>query len=169
MVQPKRGTAQGKACGYQKGATDMTRQKNSPLEDGVHCTMVRVRFGDTDPYGIVYFISYFRYCHRAIEEYLRACGLAPEETFKNVQEGFGLPIVEAWCRFRRPAKYGELLRMETQIQEMRAKAIIFRFEFYPETGQELVAEGTANLVAIGPDWRGRPLPERLKRALTRIG
>lgn len=146
----------------------MTRQKDSPFEDGVHRTTVRVRFGDTDPYGIVYFVSYFRYCHRAIEEYLRACGLAPEETFKNVQEGFGLPIVEAWCRFRRPTKYGELLRIETQIQEMRAKAIIFRFEFYPETGRELVAEGTANLVAIGPDWRGRQLPERLKRALTGI-
>ena len=146
----------------------MARQMNSSLEDGVHCTTVRVRFGDTDPYGIVYFVSYFRYCHRAIEEYLRACGLRPEETFKNVQEGFGLPIVEAWCRFRRPTKYGELLRMETQIQEMRAKAIIFRFEFYPETGRQLVAEGTANLVAIGPDWRVRPLPERLKLALTGI-
>lgn len=168
MVQLEHGTAQAKACGYQRGTTDMTRGKNSPLQDGIHHTTVRVRFGDTDPYGIVYFVSYFRYCHRAIEEYLRACGLRPEETFKNVQEGFGLPIVEAWCRFRRPTKYGEFLRMETQIQEMRAKAIIFRFEFYPETGRDLVAEGTANLVAIGPDWRGRQLPERLKRALTGI-
>jgi len=47
------------------------------LEGGVHRTEVRVRFGDTDPYGIVYFVSYFRYCHRAIEEFLRACGLPP--------------------------------------------------------------------------------------------
>jgi len=144
----------------------MTVQQNSPTRNGVHRTTVRVRFGDTDPYGIVYFVSYFRYCHRAIEEYLRACGLKPEETFKNVQEGFGLPIVEAWCRFRRPAKYGDLLRIETRIQEIRSKALIFRFEFYPETGRELVAEGTANLVAIGPDWRVRKLPERLKEAFT---
>ena len=136
------------------------------MEEGLHRTTVRVRFGDTDPYGIVYFVSYFRYCHRAIEEFLRACGLKPEETFKNVQEGFGLPIVEAWCRFRRPTKYGEVLRIETRIQEMRSKAIIFRFEFYPETGRELVAEGTANLVAIGADWRVRELPERLKVALS---
>ena len=144
----------------------MTVQQNSPTRNGVHRTTVRVRFGDTDPYGIVYFVSYFRYCHRAIEEYLRACGLKPEETFKNVQEGFGLPIVEAWCRFRRPARYGELLRIETRIQEIRSKALIFRFEFYPETGRELVAEGTANLVAIGPDWRVRKLPERLMEAFT---
>jgi acyl-CoA thioester hydrolase len=134
---------------------------------GIHCTTVTVRFGDTDPYGIVYFVSYFRYCHRAIEEFLRAVGLPPEETFKNVTEGFGLPIVEAWGRFRRPSRYGELLRVETRIQELRDKAIIFRFDFYPETGNELLAEGTANLVAIDRTWQVRDLPERVKEALSR--
>jgi acyl-CoA thioester hydrolase len=144
----------------------MTGPGNTPWEDGVHRTTVQVHFGDTDPYGIVYFVSYFRYCHRAIEEFLRACGLRPEETFKNVQEGYGLPIVEAWSRFRRPARYGDLLRIETRIQELRPKAIIFRFEFYPENGQELVAEGAAHLVAIDPAWRVRKLPELVKSALS---
>ncbi len=82
----------------------MAASQQPDPEGEVHHTTVRVRFGDTDPYGIVYFVSYFRYCHRAIEEFLRACGLKPEETFKNVREGFGLPIVEAWCRFRRPTQ-----------------------------------------------------------------
>jgi acyl-CoA thioester hydrolase len=144
----------------------MTLTPNPTLEQKVHRTFVRVRFGDTDPYGIVYFVSYFRYCHRAIEEFLRACGLKPEETFKNVPEGFGLPIVEAWGRFRRPSRYGDLLRIETRIQEIRAKAIIFRFEFYPEEGTELIAEGTANLLAIDRTWKVRDLPERIKRALS---
>jgi len=134
--------------------------------DNIHCTNVRVRFGDTDPYGIVYFVSYFRYIHRAIEEFLRAVGLAPEQTFKNVQEGFGLPIVEAWGRFRRPSRYGDLLRVETKIQEIRAKAILFRFDFFPETGEELLAEGTANLVAIDRTWRPQDLPARVKAALS---
>jgi acyl-CoA thioester hydrolase len=145
----------------------MAASQQSDPKGKVHHSTVRVRFGDTDPYGIVYFVSYFRYCHRAIEEFLRACNLKPEETFRNVQEGFGLPIVEAWCRFRRPAKYGELLRIETRIQELRSKAIIFRFEFYPENGRELVAEGTANLVAIDAAWQARELPERLKEAWSR--
>jgi len=145
----------------------MTSPPHPAPDFRVHRTTVRVRFGDTDPYGIVYFVSYFRYCHRAIEEFLRACGLKPEETFKNVQEGFGLPIVEAWCRFRRPSRYGDLLRIETRIQEMRAKAIIFRFEFYPGEGTELLAEGTANLLAIGANWRARDLPERIREALVR--
>ena len=132
---------------------------------GIHCTTVTVRFGDTDPYGIVYFVSYFRYCHRAIEEFLRAVGLPPEETFKNVEEGFGLPIVEAWGRFRRASRYGEKLRVETRVQEIRTKAVIFRFDFYPEAGEELLAEGTANLVAIDRSWRPRDLPEKVRTAL----
>jgi acyl-CoA thioester hydrolase len=144
----------------------MTATASPPLEDGVHRTTVRVRFGDTDPYGIVYFVSYFRYCHRAIEEFLRACGLNPDETFKNVQEGFGLPIVEAWGRFRRPSQYGDLLRLETRVQEIRPKAVVFRFEFYPEAGRDLLAEGTATLVAIGRDWKARGLPARITAALS---
>jgi acyl-CoA thioester hydrolase len=143
----------------------MPTKPTAVLTNGAHRTEVRVRFGDTDPYGIVYFVSYFRYCHRAIEDFLRALGLPPEETFKNVEEGFGLPIVEAWGRFRRPSRYGDLLRIETSIQEVRAKAVVFRFEFYPETGRDLLAEGAATLVAIGPDWRARELPERIENAL----
>lgn len=143
----------------------MAASEPRDLEGRIHRSTVRVRFGDTDPYGVVYFVSYFRYCHRAIEEFLRACNLAPEETFKNVEEGFGLPIVEAWCRFRRPARYGELLRIETSIKELRPKAMIFQFEFYAEEGQELVAGGTATLVAIDAAWRARELPERVKEAL----
>jgi acyl-CoA thioester hydrolase len=143
----------------------MPAKPTATLPDRVHHSQVRVRFGDTDPYGIVYFASYFRYCHRAIEDFLRACGLPPEETFKNVEEGFGLPIVEAWGRFRRPSRYGDLLTIETRVQEIRARGLVFRFEFYPETGRELLAEGTATLVAIGSDWKARALPERVEEAL----
>ena len=124
-----------------------------------HRTQVRVRFGDTDPYGIVYFVSYFRYCHRGIEEFLRNLGLAPENTFRNREEKFGLPIVAADCRFLIPARYGELLEMETSVKELKEKAIVFQFRFYrpPDTG--LLAEGTATIVAIDHTWKARPLPE----------
>ncbi|MFP3867628.1 MAG: acyl-CoA thioesterase [Desulfobacteraceae bacterium] len=132
----------------------------------VHRTKVRVRFGDTDPYGIVYFVSYFRYCHRAIEEYLRALGLKPEETFRNVPEGFGLPIVEARCRFLRPARYGDLLIVATRIEELRPRAIIFGFEFFPDSGEELLARGSANLVAINREWQAIDLPDRIRQIFT---
>ncbi len=134
-------------------------------EDFEHRCAVRVRFGDTDPYGIVYFVSYFRYCHRAIEEYLRALGLPPEETFRNVAEGFGLPVVEAHCRFLRPASYGETLEVATRIQELRPKAVIFGFTFFRSGEDQPLAVGTATLVAISRNWRAIDLPDRIRNKL----
>jgi acyl-CoA thioester hydrolase len=126
-----------------------------------HKTKVFVRFGDTDPYGVVYFVSYFRYCHRGIEEFLRHLDLAPETIFRNREEKFGLPIVAADCRFLKPARYGEMLEMETSIKELKEKAIVFQFSFYrpPDTG--LLAEGTATCVAIDHTWKARALPDVL--------
>ena len=126
-----------------------------------HKTKLFVRFGDTDPYGVVYFVSYFRYCHRGIEEFLRHLDLAPETIFRNREEKFGLPIVAADCRFLKPARYGEMLEMETSIKELKEKAIVFQFSFYrpPDTG--LLAEGTATCVAIDHTWKARALPDVL--------
>ncbi len=135
-------------------------------EDFRHRSRVRVRFGDTDPYGIVYFVSYFRYCHRAIEEYLRAVGLPPEETFRNVAAGFGLPIVEAQGKFLRPSRYGDLLEIETRIRELRDKAIIFDFQFFSPHDSRLLATGSATLVAISREWQAIPLPELVRQKLT---
>ena len=126
-----------------------------------HKTKVYVRFGDTDPYGVVYFVSYFRYCHRGIEEFLRHLGLPPETIFRNREEKFGLPIVAADCRFLKPARYGEMLEMETSIKELKEKAIVFQFSFHRPPDAGLLAEGTATCVAIDHTWKARALPEVL--------
>ena len=132
---------------------------------GSHRTQVRVRFGDTDPYGVVYFVSYFRYCHLAIEEFLRHLGLPPETVFRNVEERFGLPVVAADCRFLAPARYGDLLELETSVRDVKDKAVTFQFRFYRPPERDVLAEGTATCVAIDHAWKARPLPELLAAKL----
>jgi acyl-CoA thioester hydrolase len=126
---------------------------------------ITVRFGDTDPYGVVYFASYFRYCHHGIEEMLRSLGLAPHELFRNQEEGFGLPVVGASCDFYKPIKYGEQLRLDVSILKVREKALTFLFEFHRYDEDEIVAKGQATIVAIDRSWKSRALPDRLIRAL----
>ena len=128
-------------------------------------TPIFVRFGDTDPYGVVYFVSYFRYCHWGIEEFLRHLGLAPDEIFRNRKEKFGLPVVGAKCDFYLPVWYGQELELETSIKEMRSKVLIFNFQFYRPPEEAIIAKGEATLVAIGSDWRSRELPEILTAKL----
>jgi acyl-CoA thioester hydrolase len=150
---------------FRNGVPAMT-ETSSPRE--VDFT-VTVRFGDTDPYGVVYFASYFRYCHHGIEEFLRSHGLPPAEVFRNREEGFGLPIVSASCDFLKPVRYGEQLRLAVSLLRIRDKALIFGFRFYRQGSDELVARGEATMVAIGRDWRARSVPERIVEALSGDG
>jgi len=138
----------------------LTLSANRSLE-----VSIRVRFGDTDPYGVVYFVSYFRYFHRGIEEFLRSRGLAPEKTFRNTEEGYGLPIAGASCDFYRPVWYGAELRLFVFVEKIKPKALTFGFQFYPAQGRDLIAQGRATLVAIDRAWKSRALPEELLRAL----
>jgi acyl-CoA thioester hydrolase len=126
---------------------------------------ITIRFGDTDPYGVVYFASYFRYCHHGIEEFLRHLGLPPASMFRNQQEGFGLPVVGASCDFRRPVTYGEELILSVSVVKMSNRALTFGFRFRRPGTEELVAEGQATIVAIGPDWLSRALPDQLREAV----
>ncbi len=131
--------------------------------------VITVRFGDTDPYGVIYFASYFRYCHHGIEEFLRHHGLAPHEFFRNRAEGFGLPIVAAACDFLKPVKYGEEMSLFVSVSEIKDKSVSFGFRFQVKGREWVVARGEATMVAIGPDWRARTLPDRLREVLSAAG
>jgi len=127
----------------------------------IHKTQVRVRFGDTDPYGVAYFISYFRYFHIGIEEFLRHLDIPPETFFRNQQEKFGMPKVAADCRFLVPARYGDLLEMHTSVKDIKEKSMVFQFNFYRPPETRLMAEGSVTFVCIDHTWKARPLPEFL--------
>ncbi len=79
----------------------------------------RVRFGDTDPFGVAYFVSYFRYMKDALDEFLRARGLPPERTYRDAEGGRGLPIAASNARFIAPARYGDVRAPRRRREEAR--------------------------------------------------
>jgi YbgC/YbaW family acyl-CoA thioester hydrolase len=133
-----------------------------------HKTKVQVRFGDTDPYGVVYFVAYFRYFHEGIEEFLRHIGIPPETFFRNKKEKYGMPKVSANCSFLAPAYYGDLLEMHTSIKEIKEKAVVFQFHFYRPPETRLLAEGNVTFVAIDHTWKAIPLPKIIAEKIQRL-
>jgi acyl-CoA thioester hydrolase len=128
-------------------------------------TEIRVAFGDTDPYGVIFFASYFRYFHRGIEDFFASRGLPPAEVFRNEELKFGLPIVQSSCRFLSPARYGDLLLLETRLKKLNRKALTFAFAIRREGEERLVAEGEAVMVGIDSRWKSRPLPDSIMERL----
>jgi acyl-CoA thioester hydrolase len=129
---------------------------------------VSIHFGDTDPYGVVYFASYFRYCHHGIEAFFQHYGFPPHKYFRNVDRGFGLPVVEASCRFLKPVKYGDELWLDVSVKKFKSKAVTFEFSFYEKESEQLVAQGEATIVAIDRTWKACDLPSEILECLYRI-
>ena len=70
---------------------------------------VRVIFGDTDQMGVVYYANYLRYFEASRAAYLRDFGKSHADLDAW---GVALPVVEAHCRYRQPARYEDLLDIE---------------------------------------------------------
>ena len=92
-----------------------------------HTVQVRVRYGETDQMGYVYYGHYAAYCEVARVEALRSLGMS----YKQLEEtGVMLPVLEHHAYYHRPALYDDLLSIEVTIMEMPTAVIHFQYEFY---------------------------------------
>lgn len=124
-----------------------------------------IRFGDTDPYGVVYFVSHFRYMKEALDEFLRARGLPPERTYRDVDAGRGLPVTASSARFLAPARYGDVLEVGVTVQACSEKSVTFGFQIGRGSEGEPVATGEITCVAIDAGWRSIPLPQEWRERM----
>ncbi|HEY7417800.1 MAG TPA: thioesterase family protein [Ktedonobacteraceae bacterium] len=119
----------------------------------------RVRWGDTDAAGIVFYPNYFRWFDDAGHEFLRAVGLPQETVLEDRQ--ILLPIIEAGCRFWAPVFYNDLLTIHTSVTELRTRT--FRLEHRVLRGEE--PTGTGFEVRA---WARRPTESKGKLELAPI-
>jgi len=123
----------------------------------------QIIFGDTDQMGVVYYANYLRFFEASRAAYWRACG----RTHKDLDDwGVALPVVEAHCRYRKPARYEDVLQIHVEVAEMRGASM--RFEYLVTRGADLLAEGFTRHAVIGTDGRPRALPAVLRDAIPRI-
>jgi acyl-CoA thioester hydrolase len=117
----------------------------------------RVIFGDTDQMGVVYYGNYLRYFEASRAAYWRGLG----KTYRDLEAwGVALPVVEATCRYRRPAHYEDLLQIEVVVDELRSASV--RFAYAVRRDGQLLAEGFTRHAAIGPNGRPRAFPPEFR-------
>ncbi len=120
----------------------------------------RVIFGDTDQMGVVYYANYLRYFEGARAEYWRAQG----KRYQDLTDvGVALPVIEAHCRYRKSARYEDLLAIEVEVTELRAASLTFTYVVRRD--QELIADGWTRHAVLGPTGRPRALPDELRALL----
>ncbi len=135
-----------------------------------HTVSIRVRYAETDQMGVVYYANYFVWFEIGRVELMRSLGFDYREIEEQAQ--CFLPVVEANCRYKAPARYDDLLTLETRVLNQRTSMIRFGYRLLREMPSRidepvpvLLAEGETVHVVVDRTMQKTPLPERFAAAL----
>ena len=130
-------------------------------------TQVRVRYAETDQMGIVYYANYLVWFEIGRVELLRSLGLAYSQL--ELEHQCILPVVEASCRYRSPARYDDEILIETRPALLRNSVLKFAYRILrkaPEGAEPtLLAEGETVHVVCDDQLNKKALPVRYEAAL----
>jgi acyl-CoA thioester hydrolase len=112
----------------------------------------RVSYGETDTMGVLYYAEYLHLFERSRNEYIRHSGVSYAAMEKK---GIFLPVREAQCRYRVPARYDDLLYVRVGVSEWGRASLCFVYEIRDQDKTQLLAEGMTKHVFVGRE--GRPV------------
>ena len=109
-----------------------------------HTTKVRVRYGETDQMGYMYYGNYAEFYEVGRVEMLRSLGM----TYRSMEEsGIMMPVLEMKCKYLKPARYDEEISIRVIMDKMPGVKIHFRYELFNED-QELIHQAETLLAFI---------------------
>lgn len=129
-----------------------------------HESQKRVRYGETDQMGYLYYGNYAQYYEIGRVEMLRSLGL----TYREMESEMGImmPVVELHVRYLRPAKYDDLITIRTELRSLPDKYITFYMELYNQEGR-LINGGSVRLCFVDIKL-SKTLPEAPEALLERL-
>jgi acyl-CoA thioester hydrolase len=122
-----------------------------------HVSQVRVRYAETDQMGVAYYANYLVWFEVARTDWLRAAGLSYREL---EADGLFLPVIEAQCTYRAPARYDDALAVRATARLVSPARLAFDYAITGPGG----AVATGATVHALLDGRGRPVrvPSKIK-------
>jgi 4-hydroxybenzoyl-CoA thioesterase len=125
---------------------------------------LKVRFGDIDHAGIVYYPRFLHYFHVALEEFFAGALGRPYHRFLD-EDRVGLPTVHLAIDFRSPLRFGDEIGVEVRVAEIGTSSVRWRYTV-TKAGGTLAAEADIVTVALDMDrFATTPVPEWLRQAL----
>lgn len=124
-------------------------------------TTLRVRYADTDAMAVAYYGNYFTWFEVARTDLIRALGW----TYREMEaDGVLLPVIEADCRYRRPARYDDELEIRTEGRLTSPVRLEFHYEVHVKGQEGAIATGRTAHAAVSRTGRPCRLPARIVEA-----
>jgi len=118
----------------------------------VHEHKKRVRYGETDQMGYLYYGNYALLFEIGRVEAMRSLGVS----YKELEEKFRvmMPVMYLESKYALPVKYDEFITIRTTLKEMPTKMIVFHHEIINEDGQ-IAHRGIVKLFFVNMDANKR--------------
>jgi acyl-CoA thioester hydrolase len=127
---------------------------------------IRVRYAETDQMRIAHHSSYLVWFEAGRTELIRACG----RSYAQLEEdGWLLVVIEACCRYRRPARYDDVLRLRTRLRQLGRARVSFGYDLARADDGAAVADGWTVHAAVDRTGHVRRIPDSLRELLARAG
>ena len=104
----------------------------------IYRSQVVVRYAETDQMGIAHHANYPIWYELARAEYIKACCMSYREM---EQMGLLTPLLEVGCRYLFPARFEDLLTIETRATQITPSRIRFEYEIFLEGKKEPIHRG----------------------------
>jgi acyl-CoA thioester hydrolase len=122
-------------------------------------TALRVRYAETDRMGVVYYANYLVWFEVARADLMRSLG----GTYREMEEsGVFLPVIEAQCEYRRPARYDDEIEIRTTGAVVSPVRMTFEYRISIKGQAGVAATGRTAHAATGADGRPCRLPARVR-------
>ena len=123
-------------------------------------SVVRVRYAETDKMGVVYYANYFVWFEVGRADLLRSLGW----TYRDMEHaGIALPVIEAHCDYRRPARYDDEIEIRTRGRMLSPIRMEFTYEVARRGDETVVASGRTVHAALDPAGKPCRLPDRIRQ------
>ncbi|NLY79135.1 MAG: acyl-CoA thioesterase [Lysinibacillus sp.] len=137
----------------------------------MHKYKYKVRWGDTDAAGIVFTPNFYKWMDEATHEYLAELIKPSSKLFK--EDKYALPILEAFCQFKKPLMFEDEVVVETTVLNIQNKTFKLKHSFIRD-GEEIA---TGYMVRAWTSFsdkpKAMPIPmevvEKLKNSLEKEG
>ncbi|MEW5807608.1 MAG: thioesterase family protein [Acidobacteriota bacterium] len=125
-------------------------------------TFVRVRYSETDKMGFVHHTHHLSWFEVGRTELLRELGC----TYRDLEgQGIFMPVVEVGCRYRSPARYDDLLEIETELKEITYIRIRFEYQVKRVGDGKQIATGFTMHVCTDEMGTPQKLPANINEML----
>ena len=118
----------------------------------------RVRYAETDQMGMVYYANYLIWMEVGRSDFCRQSGFSYRDLERD--HGCFIPVVDARCRYKAPARYDDEIIVRTHLKNVRESILHFGYELVRVGDGELLAEGETTHIVTDAAMSKKVIPEK---------